>query len=456
MRRVAWSLCQLAAAAALHAGEAPGRWELGLNLGVAGYQGDVDKGEYTPCFDLRGHYRLSERWALGLVAGGTTLRAEEVNVGFQAPLTGIAGRARWQPWGERAVTPYLSAGLEWASFNVEDSEDEDSHPPYHDGSKISETTALAVPLGLGFAHRLSDNWVMNLEGVYHLSNSDWLDDMEANDDNDHWLTVSAGLAWSPGKVKARDTDGDGLPDKLDKCPTRPEDQDGFEDGDGCPDPDPHGDGVLDVNDKCPNDKEDVDGFQDADGCPDPDNDGDGILDARDKCPNDAEDREGFQDEDGCPDPDNDGDGILDTQDKCPNEAETVNGYRDEDGCPDKKPEVQVEQGKAIVLEGITFESGKTMLKPESEIPLGKVLRTLQENPEIEVEVRGHTDNQGMAEANRALSQRRADTVKAWLTERGIDAARIRTKGFGPDQPVADNATPEGRAQNRRIEFFRLK
>jgi hypothetical protein len=131
-----------------------------------------------------------------------------------------------------------------------------------------------------------------------------------------------------------DADGDGIPDVLDKCPTEPEDKDGFQDEDGCPDPDNDGDGIPDVLDKCPNEPEDKDHFEDEDGCPDPDNDGDGIPDVLDKCPNQPEDKDGFQDEDGCPDPDNDGDGIPDAVDLCPNEPEDKDGFEDQDGCPD--------------------------------------------------------------------------------------------------------------------------
>ena len=165
----------------------------------------------------------------------------------------------------------------------------------------------------------------------------------------------------------RDTDGDGIPDARDRCPNDPEDRDGFQDDDGCPDPDNDGDGIPDVRDRCrdaaedfdghedddgcpeldddgdgvPDDKdkcrgepEDRDGFKDDDGCPDPDNDGDGILDAKDRCPDDAEDKDGFQDEDGCPELDNDRDGILDVEDQCPNDAEDKDGFQDKDGCPD--------------------------------------------------------------------------------------------------------------------------
>jgi hypothetical protein len=172
-------------------------------------------------------------------------------------------------------------------------------------------------------------------------------------------------------VEPHDRDGDGIPDNLDQCPTEPEDIDGFEDADGCPDKDNDGDTIPDGMDKCPNEPEDFDGYQDTDGCPDPDNDGDGIPDdrdqcpdkpetfngykdedgcpdepdrdndgipdSRDKCPDQAEDTDGFQDEDGCPDPDNDNDGIPDNQDECIDEPETYNGYQDEDGCPDTPP-----------------------------------------------------------------------------------------------------------------------
>jgi hypothetical protein len=98
-----------------------------------------------------------------------------------------------------------------------------------------------------------------------------------------------------------------------------------------------GDGITDDKDKCPDQPEDRDGYQDLDGCPDPDNDADGVVDADDRCPNEPEDKDGFQDDDGCPDPDNDADGIADPQDKCPNEPENKNGFEDDDGCPDTPP-----------------------------------------------------------------------------------------------------------------------
>jgi hypothetical protein len=135
--------------------------------------------------------------------------------------------------------------------------------------------------------------------------------------------------------ESHDRDGDGIPDDVDQCPTAAEDFDGFQDSDGCPDPDNDGDGILDVNDKCPDQAEDFDGFEDQDGCPDLDNDKDGIPDDVDHCPNQPETKNGYKDEDGCPDEaDQDGDGIPDARDKCPTEAEDTDGFEDEDGCPD--------------------------------------------------------------------------------------------------------------------------
>ncbi|MBX2799378.1 MAG: OmpA family protein [Myxococcales bacterium] len=148
----------------------------------------------------------------------------------------------------------------------------------------------------------------------------------------------AGLTIAPSfDPLTLDRDGDTVPNRFDQCISVPEDLDGFQDQDGCPDDDNDADGVADSDDSCPNQPEDLDQFEDADGCPDPDNDGDGIVDSQDSCVTVPEDADGFQDLDGCPDDDNDGDGILDEVDRCRNAAETVNGHEDEDGCPDEKP-----------------------------------------------------------------------------------------------------------------------
>jgi hypothetical protein len=141
------------------------------------------------------------------------------------------------------------------------------------------------------------------------------------------------VGWAPD---TRDSDGDGIPNNKDRCPLVPEDKDGFQDEDGCPDNDDDGDHRDDSEDKCPKEAEDLDGFQDEDGCPDPDNDQDGILDADDRCPLDKEDGKAPFDKDGCPADkrDSDGDGIMDANDQCPDQEEDHDGFEDEDGCPD--------------------------------------------------------------------------------------------------------------------------
>ncbi len=250
--------------------------------------------------------------------------------------------------------------------------------------------------------------------------------------------------------KRKDSDGDGIPDNLDRCPNDPEDRDGFEDQDGCPDLDNDKDGIPDALDKCPADPEDKDGFQDQDGCPDFDNDQDGIPDNMDKCPNDPEDKDGFQDDDGCPDPDNDGDGIPDMRDKCPNQAETINGYQDDDGCPDEVP-AAVKKFTGII-EGINFKTNSADIMPGSFVLLDRAVKVLQEYPDVNLEISGHTDSSGKPDHNRDLSQRRAESVRMYFINRGISADRLQAIGFGQDRPIADNMTAAGRSRNRRTEF----
>jgi outer membrane protein OmpA-like peptidoglycan-associated protein len=250
-------------------------------------------------------------------------------------------------------------------------------------------------------------------------------------------------------------DNDGIPDLKDKCPNEAEDNDGFQDEDGCPDPDNDADGIVDIKDQCPGIPEDFDGFEDRDGCSDPDNDKDGIVDSLDKCPNEPEDFDSFQDGDGCPDVDNDKDGLPDLKDRCANEAEVFNNIDDADGCPDtvkKEPDMP----KVQVIHGIAFKSGKTEMSFESYQYLEPIIKQLKQYPDVEVEVRGHTDSAGDYGKNMMLSQRRADAVRQYLISQGISGDRIKATGFGSSSPVADNRSAAGRAQNRRIEIVRVK
>jgi OOP family OmpA-OmpF porin len=186
-------------------------------------------------------------------------------------------------------------------------------------------------------------------------------------------------------VDDTDTDGDGLPDRLDACPTE---------------------------------RETVNGIADDDGCPEPDPDGDGILGDADKCPDQAEDFDGWQDEDGCPEPDNDGDGIDDHRDACPGQAETVNGFQDDDGCPDQLPP-DITSALATTLR---FEAGRARVTGPAGAALRPVLAMLQHYPELHLAIVGHPDRAG----NDDLAKRRADAVKWFLVDQGVAEDRITT------------------------------
>jgi len=244
-----------------------------------------------------------------------------------------------------------------------------------------------------------------------------------------------------------DMDGDGIPDDIDQCPRVPEDRDGFQDADGCPDDDNDHDGITDKLDKCPNEPEDRDGFEDADGCPDPDNDHDGIPDQLDKCPNEPEDKDGFEDADGCPDPDNDKDGVPDVKDRCPNEPGVAS-----DGCPRKYNLVTVTENKIELQQTVFFEPNRAVIRRVSHPLLDEVAQALKDNSTLNVEIQGHTDSQGRDKTNLKLSQRRADSVRNYLIKKGITSDRMTAKGYGATVPIADNRTTDGRAQNRRVEF----
>jgi OOP family OmpA-OmpF porin len=247
--------------------------------------------------------------------------------------------------------------------------------------------------------------------------------------------------------KPGDMDGDGILDNVDACPKTPEDMDGFQDEDGCPELDNDGDGIPDAKDKCPMEQEDFDGYQDEDGCPDPDNDADGLADRVDSCPNEPEDRDGFQDEDGCPDPDNDKDGIPDATDQCPNEFGVP-----PDGCPKKYYLVVVSEKKIELKQTVYFDFNKATIKSVSFALLDDVAQAMKDNPKIKVEIQGHTDSVGDDNYNLKLSQKRAESVKAYLVKKGIDSGRMVPKGYGENVPIADNRTTAGRDQNRRVEF----
>jgi len=278
---------------------------------------------------------------------------------------------------------------------------------------------------------------------------------------DLFLENSVGLYITPGKAKKKDADGDGVVDKLDKCPNTPA---GVPvDADGCP-LDTDKDGIYDYQDECPT----VAGLKQFNGCPD--TDGDGIQDKLDDCPDVA----GPAALKGCPD--TDGDGVIDKDDRCPN---TPKGYKvdrfgcpldsdrdgipdSEDACPDK-PGVSELKGcpfdmKAIIakynllMEPILFDFDSYKLKPAGIETLDKISNALVNHLDFGVQFDGHTDYVGTEDYNLKLSEQRANSAKDYLINKGIGGDRIRLQYFGETKPAQDNKKPEGRAQNRRVEY----
>ena len=221
--------------------------------------------------------------------------------------------------------------------------------------------------------------------------------------------------------------------------------------------DSDGDGLLDDVDLCPMDPEDFDGFEDEDGCPEDDNDGDGYYDYEDECPNDPEDFDLYEDEDGCPDLDNDGDGLFDLVDDCPNDPEDFDGDRDEDGCPEDDPEPELEytvihDDRIEITEQIHFAYDSSEILPDSYPILDEISSILYSHPTMELRIEGHTDSSGSQRYNLRLSDERAGSVRSYLVRTGISADRMASVGFGEERPIETNDTADGRAANRRVEF----
>ncbi len=288
-------------------------------------------------------------------------------------------------------------------------------------------------------------------GLLHVSQPD--DRVRPDDANILVLGVHAMFdSATPEKKVPSDRDRDGIVDELDRCPDDPEDKDGFEDQDGCPDDDNDKDGVIDRHDDCPMDPEDKDGFEDGDGCPDLDNDKDGLPDKVDRCPDEPEDKDGFEDQDGCPDDDNDKDGILDAKDLCPDEPETVNNYADHDGCPDEE-RVRVVGDKIVLDDRVHFRTNSHIIRGVSYPLLEKLSKLVSEHPEYtHISVEGHADSRGSEDFNQKLSQRRAESVLEFMVKHGVDRERLSATGYGSSRPLVDAKTEHAYLLNRRVEF----
>ena len=288
---------------------------------------------------------------------------------------------------ENRLTPYLFVGAGYLEVNPE---------------TAATVNGVAYSAGAGLLLDLFGDSPVALRAEYRYRSDDLLDSRL----NDQFLSL--GLQFPFGGSKAvvaplaadPDSDSDGVPDSRDRCPGTPAGV--YVDADGCP-LDSDGDGVADHNDTCPGTMRDV--TVDAQGC-EPDTDRDGVLDRNDRCP-------------GTP----------------PGVQVNVNG------C-----EIEGE----IQLPGVNFERNSDRLQPGADTVLREAAETLKLNPTIKVEVGGHTDSVGDVDYNEGLSARRASTVRDYLISQGVSPARITSRGYGELQPIADNSTDEGKAENRRV------
>jgi outer membrane protein OmpA-like peptidoglycan-associated protein len=344
---------------------------------------------------------------------------------------------------DAAVAPYIFAKMQgsWGKDIVET------------GDKIS---GFGVPIGAGINWKIANDVALTTYGGYNFG-------VVKNEDH---IFFGIGMMADLGKAKKReepvvevvvDTDGDGIPDKSDACPTAagvaqfngcPDtDNDGIADSeDECPElagtvelkgcPDTDGDGVADDKDACPNEK----GEAKFGGCPNPDTDGDGVVDAKDKCPTVPGPVNSY----GCPD--KDGDGVADIDDKCPDEAGPVSTK----GCPEEK----VINELNFNFKNILFDLGKATIRPESNSILDNAAKVmLEELPNAQFYVDGHTDSKGSAATNKAISAERAKAVADYLISKGVPATRLTSRGFGEEQlKVSPEKTEEDYQQNRRVEL----
>jgi len=360
---------------------------------------------------------------------------------YQADLWYGEYKILYKPWASKRVEPYIGAGLGYGYYYA--------HPTFRSPLNSKDEYFPYIPVTIGLEWALTEGFYFDLSGSYSYSFTDRMvtnkrTSSEGSDNpNDAWFGVFARLSVTLFGGDG-DADKDGLLKSEEKrLGTNPNNFD--TDGDGLSD----GDEVRKYRTNPLKGDTDGDGLSDADEVlkykTDPlkaDTDGDGLSDGDEISLTKTDPLKA----------DTDGDGYNDGE-------EVKNKTNPLDPNDPKKPKpiaFKAEVGKAIVLEGVVFRTGSAVITDVSDAILSNAKKTLEDNPDIHVQIQGFTDDVGSERTNQRLSQKRADAVRVWLIRNGIAPSRITAKGFGEKNPIGDNSTPEGRQKNRRIEFFRTK
>jgi outer membrane protein OmpA-like peptidoglycan-associated protein len=395
--------------------------DFGYNM-LFGAEDSRAKGWLMGDFKLRRSISENHNWAL-LFNVGYGYNYDKDSYAYRTNLTPIDLNLLYAFMADRKVSPYLSLGMgvmRWDSnFRPSEMQLEKQWDPAFGacaGLDIFLNCVAALDFNVKYRFMLTDN----------------VDMIGTGSDDDQHLFVGAGVTWYPGG--GGDSDGDGVNDCEDMCPDTP--LGCMVDKYGCP-KDSDGDGVCDGVDKCPETPKGC--MVDKYGCP-KDSDGDGVCDGMDMCPD--TNPYCMVDERGCP-KDSDGDGVCDGLDDCFN---TPPGTEvDENGCSVERPELSD-------IEAIRFSFDDVTIKPIPNPTLDYVWDVIRRYPEAVIVITGYTDSVGSEEYNMKLGRRRAQAAKDYLVSKGSPPGRLRIRSRGENDPVASNATPEGRAQNRRIEF----